>query len=454
MVDVTTTLKMCSTEPCGIQDLPYELLVEIFTYLEIDDLINNIPNVCKRWRDAANETRTWRHLIFCPDIKQDNGAIVKSLKKMPKLQDLVLKYMVDNDALYGILDNCPLLRSLYFCSYQPLSCEYLRSLSLRCVHIEELCLALDHNNYKNGLEQICQMPKLKRLTIVSEYDKLPLILKPIADGCRALTSIDLKVANLSSQELAYLMEQKAGQLEKLSMKCWCVGECALPYISVCRVLKELDIECDCVGKENSAGGLVLLRHMKSIQSLTLNFLSDGTFDSDEELERKIILNVFRDHGMSQLRELKIIEMLNYKQEIAETIARYCPLLKSVHFVEVPALTDDSVHSLSTLSQLECLSLRGTAITDDAIFYLHECKKLNFLDLSLCPEIKEAGMKKLMEFSNLRILMLDYCNILGFPFGEITSKLKHLRFLSVNNCMNMDWKGLSKLRSEGTLVRVR
>ncbi|KAH7675746.1 RNI-like protein [Dioscorea alata] len=46
------------------EDLPYDLLVPIFSRIGVEDLIDGVPYVCKGWRDTAKDRACWHSFDF------------------------------------------------------------------------------------------------------------------------------------------------------------------------------------------------------------------------------------------------------------------------------------------------------------------------------------------------------------------------------------------------------
>ena len=49
-------------------DLPAELLIEIFRFCHIPDLVKSIPLVSKRWKEATESVELWRYLCDSTSI--------------------------------------------------------------------------------------------------------------------------------------------------------------------------------------------------------------------------------------------------------------------------------------------------------------------------------------------------------------------------------------------------
>ena len=84
--------KKCSIAPqIGIQNLPNEMLITIFSYLTAKDLCKSAAPVCKHWYDVANSPSLWKKLSVVGDnISTEHAKYL--LTKSPLLQEMFISY--------------------------------------------------------------------------------------------------------------------------------------------------------------------------------------------------------------------------------------------------------------------------------------------------------------------------------------------------------------------------
>lgn len=82
----------------NITDLPPELLLEIFSWLGVRDLYENVPPVCKKFDILARHPSLWMELSFRKESIPTSLAC-KLLHRSPLLRRLILKDRLDSDAI-------------------------------------------------------------------------------------------------------------------------------------------------------------------------------------------------------------------------------------------------------------------------------------------------------------------------------------------------------------------
>ena len=69
-----------------ITDLPDELLLEVFSYMSIEDLAFSVQNVNKHWKDVTQDDSLWKNQVFSPEYKMSDKEIARNLVNMPALK--------------------------------------------------------------------------------------------------------------------------------------------------------------------------------------------------------------------------------------------------------------------------------------------------------------------------------------------------------------------------------
>ncbi|GLH11914.1 Protein of unknown function, partial [Gryllus bimaculatus] len=67
-------------------DLPDDILVEVFTYLTVEDIVLRIRHVNERWVAVAENSRVWKRLTYRPTLRYSEKEIIDFLRQAPKLQ--------------------------------------------------------------------------------------------------------------------------------------------------------------------------------------------------------------------------------------------------------------------------------------------------------------------------------------------------------------------------------
>ncbi|XP_067009833.2 F-box/LRR-repeat protein 20 [Anabrus simplex] len=420
--------------------LPEELLVEIFSYLSFEDLINSVQFVSSHWREVSYDPHLWRERVYYPKQQDTDKQIIEILKKTPKLRIFIADQRpVHSSVLYTLIDNCSDLRTLILCRHQKLSFRLIKKLVQQCPNIEQLFLPNRILNEAKLAQAIGQFSKLRNLSGVVLVDpRTSAFLKPIADGCPNLQHVDLTSMVCTFSDLSYLLYKKREKLHTLGLKLFSKeGKCTLPLLAHCQALKTLHL--DSYGSLMVDVGFDSLQNLSTLTTLCLQYL-EGT-------DLNIILKLFENMAMSQLIELSIMYYENYEDRLADVIITNCPRLRRFQLVQCTNLSDQSLENFCHLRDLQSVHLDTTDITSIGIEYLSNCRELRTLALVCCEKLQESSMALMVNFENLQELTLDYCNIKGLPLDLIPSKLKHLQLLSIRCCLNKDREAVKQLLKE-------
>ncbi|XP_066994855.2 F-box and leucine-rich repeat protein 13 [Anabrus simplex] len=431
----------------NINDLPDDVLVEIFSYLTFSDLIQSAQKVCERWRFVAQYSELWRTLCYAPHGKETDDHIAIVLQQTPKLEILSLKLRpVGHSVLYGALNYCPKLKRVEFSGRQRLNAKFLRNMLQKCPSIEYLHLPNEVLNKMQCSEVIACFANLKTL-VVGKYGHwdYPAVLKPLGDGCPALQHLDLVKEMHTHNDLGYFLEKKKDQLVSLAVG-WTSADWmnTIPLLVVCRALKTLHVDSYYDSFVSDTQDIEITPYFEpfsrliTVTSLTLSELHNVELDD--------LISIFSNKAMSQLTELRIIHYDQYQDEVGKVIIDNCPNIKLLHFNQCYDLSDKTVESLYTLMELENLSLVfSELLTDCGMLDIIKCDKLKYLDLGSCNKLEECTMKLIMTLKNLRVLKLSCCDVKGLPFHMFPSCLKHLSFLDLKYSVNVDQKSLLELK---------
>lgn len=423
-----------------IEDLSEEILLEIFSYLSMNDIVFSIQNVSRRWRRVSYDHELWRNRIYCPLAIESDEVVEKTLRIIPKLNNLVLdKRPYAQDVIETLVNYCTDIRRLEFHSYQMLDHRLLKKLVSQCPKIEYLHIPTRILHSYEKAKTISSLERLRTLKVGgwSELEH-PARLRPLADGCPSLESIDLIEMFCGIDDLKYLLQEKKDTLHTVSIKWgYYEGMCVIPLLKVCPALRTLTV--DCYYPVDVREGFYALRTLNSVTSLSL--LDFDTADIN------YVISIFEDKNMLNLVELTITHYENYENQLAKVIVNNCPKLKKLFINECNSLSDESVEDYYKLDDLQFVELKSSAITDVSVACLSRCKKLIHLSLENCFLLSEEGMQYITDIHNLRVLKLDCCDLKGLCWSQIPLKMKKLRHLSINFCQHVDECGVKLLKKQ-------
>lgn len=130
-----------------IDSFPDEILLEIFSYCRVEDLVLSIQHVNKRWKEVSQDPKLWKDLAFRP-LKGTTDDFIRSVvEQAPMLRCLILSHEIDAPLLIDSLcKGCRDIQKLQFSSSQKLATSVLQKLRGEFPNIECLVLAV-HEKY-------------------------------------------------------------------------------------------------------------------------------------------------------------------------------------------------------------------------------------------------------------------------------------------------------------------
>ncbi|KAJ8890532.1 hypothetical protein PR048_010041 [Dryococelus australis] len=77
----------------SIMTLPPEVLMEIFSYLPPQELLDNIQQVCCAWRKLVRHLSLWEHFVYFADSDTKVEEVVGFIEKCPMLKHIDTCYL-------------------------------------------------------------------------------------------------------------------------------------------------------------------------------------------------------------------------------------------------------------------------------------------------------------------------------------------------------------------------
>ncbi|XP_066994852.2 F-box and leucine-rich repeat protein 13-like [Anabrus simplex] len=431
-----------------IDDLPDDVLVEIFSYFTFSHLMKSVQHVCQRWKHVVQFSDLWINLTYVPNEQgvEHDKEVITMLRQAPKLRTLNLRARpVDYSVLHGALDHCHNLRRLELNGRQKFGVGVLNSLLQECPLIEYLHLPNEVLNKVECSEVIARFENLQTLVVgeISDQWEYPAVLKPLADGCPALRHLNLLREMHTHDDLGYFLDRKKDQLVSLAVG-WTSADWmnTIPLLVVCRSLNSLHIDSYYNEFCNDYMDIEIEPHFepfkflsRGITSLTLSKLNYITLSD--------IVGIFSNKAMSHLKELRIIEYGEYSDELGKVIIENCPHLTLLHITDCYDLSDSSVETVYTLQDLENLNLSHSSLSRHGMKSIIKCEGLKFLYLHDCQKLKVDS--DLFHLKNLQVLNLSNCDVSGLPLHLLPSTLKRLRVLDLMYSENVDQESLTDLK---------
>ncbi|XP_046997250.1 F-box/LRR-repeat protein fbxl-1-like [Schistocerca americana] len=423
-----------------MDSLPDEILLHIFSYLNMKDLVFSAQYVCRRWLRVSRDDALWQDKLYNPSDESEPEILVR-LQKMPSLRAFHL-HRRPTDVILETLSSCCKnlveldISCLEISSYPTINYSTLYKLVVHCPNIEMLSIPDTLVTFDEFSNVIARWKKLTELEIVGAAKK-PLSLRPIGDGCPSLKHIGLYSGYYRNEDLEYVLRKKRDTIVSVVLP-WSVeeGKSTIPVLKVCCEKIEALKICDYreVMVQESLDTLVSLVHLKKLWMYGL-----------ENLSVQKLMPVFEGGSLSNLVMLDLSYYESLDDRLAQTICIKCPLLQQLSFHCSCLLTGEGLRFISSLKKLVFLDLYWcSGITDDGIVFVVECQTLRDLNIAGCVQLTEYSMQMLVTLHQLRSLILSGCTVKGLPFRSFPTHLPFLRKLDLKYCEEVDIEALNEL----------
>jgi Leucine-rich repeat (LRR) protein len=256
-------------------------------------------------------------------------------------------------------------------------------------------------------------------------------------GCRSLRSLDVTSGHITDKSLERI--SKFNSLASISIKNAAITDAGLVHLSNLGLVSLELTNCNItdaglshLAKLNglstlnladtriTGAGLTQIADNIPIRELTLDRCAVSDAHCHEFARLKYLdslsLNgtAITDKGLSQFVSALDLSSLHLKD--TEVDGTGLQLNRSIQVLDLSnsRVTDESIQSLISLTELAWLSLSNTKITDKAIEHLVQIQKLAHLDLSR-TQVSDAGVAKLAKIASPQWLDLSGTSITGQCF---------------------------------------
>ncbi|KAK7870211.1 hypothetical protein R5R35_003484 [Gryllus longicercus] len=433
--DTDSTNSSCSNERLGqelvsainIDDLPYELLIEIFSYLSVEDLALQVRKVSRKWEELAEDNRLWKHLTYTPSHRHTELEIIDVLKQAPKLQRFIPPYHLSRKRFFQtIAEHCKDMRVLAISAEEDK--DTVEKLVSECQNMESFTVHSHDFSKTKILQIVSKFQNLKNLKLTGDMSvRNHNIFADISLGCPSLDTLDLQhLSNYSNNNLEFFLKEKKDKILCLYLECCRPREpCSLPMIfELCTTLQHLKVRGH--AGTTSSKELISLKKMKNLKSLFM----------DHFVYYKI--NHLADYLQTQYaRNLVCLSLGRFSgsvEELSNCICMNCCKLKHLNLGHCPRLRDDGLKFIGNLRDLRKLYLVSCCcLTDEGVSYIVRCTQISYLNLNGCGNISHDGFVLCLEnLKMLNELCIDACRMEPHALMRVPQELKNLRKLKIRH----------------------
>ena len=411
--------------PCGIEDLPDELMVTIFSHLKNEELALNARNVCTRWKNIADSDVLWKNYNL-ESYPLATEKVIELIQNMPSLK----KYSNDmeieerEEVFLALATNCKLLKDFSVPNITvPLTS--LKVLLDNLSNLESLSFSISGENALST-EIIGHMDTIKKLTLFKNEDDFFFnfdILRPIRVGCPNLRS--LRLAGFSNgvaeEDIVLLITAKSNNLKIFAWE-GTMNFKMLLALCQCSHLSELQL---------------LNFHLTDHDNTEVQFsesLESVVYQNSEIQCLPVVLN----KSCLQLKNLIIAQIKGNTTISLKYIFSNCVNLETLHLSELE-VTDEA------LTNISCEFLEELIINDCTGWSYFSICHLSITCTNLIKlffgnqTVSEDVCSEIMKFDNLKYLQFAWCNLENFSFQKIKTSLPRLNYICMHDC-SMDLSG--------------
>ncbi|KAH3859996.1 hypothetical protein DPMN_022886 [Dreissena polymorpha] len=365
-------------------NLPDEIIVNIFSYLKVQDLCKYASPVCHKWRALVKDHSLWHVLDFSNFHNLSSFNLLQVIRRAPLLRKLSLRGRVNLSPveIAIICESCPRIQELDlgFCSdvtetvlqiiiencsvLQKINVEGGNYIGKRCLQVMSQSLSLTALNFSH-----CMTIQNDDVRQLAEHLKIIAI---NLDGNNFIT--DSGVFSLVKLQSAHLQELELDGAE--------ITDASLYSISQCMDLQRLGISfCECLTDQS----LQYLKNCHNLEHLRLRKGSDFTQAGLSAFFKSGTLAHLRTLNLSECTAINDNVMLDIVQCcgscLYELVLSWCWNISDMGLVSIM----DHCCKLMTLDLLGIDSVLGECLERIP----EDLPKLTYLDLRQCNKIVDS-----------------------------------------------------------------
>lgn len=390
----------------SILDLPEEIILYIFSYLDNEFLLQKIALVCKTWSRLAKDPMLWISLSL--DMKMQDFNLKSALLQFPYLQKLIIQQgTIDN----GFVEAMTFLSKLWFLSLT--FCDILSEAENAFEKFfEKNSLKLKYLDFEGSevnreiLSKICNLKSLRHLNLSHCIYLANETLLKVLENSPHLQFLDLDGINfLKDRTVNSIFTLRSDSILDLSIDGDYLTDQAFENLKNCSKLVKLNISfCD------------NLTDITLFEIKDLRYLKNLKLRKGSNFTARGLTAIFKDGNLSSITHLNLSECSLLDDSTLIAIANCCSGLVSISLGWCWELTDESLCYLikkcpliKTMDLTGLFRLQGDFLSDLKQGYL---KDLKVIDLEQCGCVKDESLLDLFHIrSNIKIF--------GF-WGDIVS----------------------------------
>nr|CAD7402294.1 unnamed protein product [Timema cristinae] len=196
-----------------VNHLPNEMLLKIFSLLDIEDICYSTRYVCKRWNVISNDETLWKNFEFVCTKNMTLGYIYKMLRSARLLRAVVLQWRLDTAGILEVLCKCcPDIQRIQLICCGMINLNTMEMLAVRYPKLLHLSMGKSFSVQRDCFDILGQFRKIQSINL--SHSKLTGDqLKLIIDSCPDL--IEINIDYVRGIEDTYILNIIAAKKETL-----------------------------------------------------------------------------------------------------------------------------------------------------------------------------------------------------------------------------------------------
>lgn len=279
-----------------VNDLPDEMLLEVFFFLSVPDVAKVVANVCVRWRLVAQDATLWRKLELTLDQTQYISCFKALLPHLPELRRIKVQWRAEIPEIVEALSlHCPKLESLVLrtCGNFSQSCikhlERYRE-TLRVFDIGKSWVV--SNKCIDGVGMFENLIDLNLSHNAVTHEQF----KSLSESCTKVVYLNIDfVRGITEEDLVMFLTPREDRMRSLQVFGELLTDNIFKHIEKCSVLSLLYISRCSNFSDNCLKSINMLTTLKSLTLKRAQYLTPKTLS----------IFYFESHVVKTLRHLYI-----------------------------------------------------------------------------------------------------------------------------------------------------
>ncbi|KAJ5996729.1 hypothetical protein N7499_006951 [Penicillium canescens] len=406
--------------------LPPEILIAIFSKLNLPSDMLNCMLVCRGW--AVNSVGILWHRPSC-NSWSNLTSVTASVGKQ--------------DSLFNYAD---LIKRLNLSALGDVSDGTVVPF-VQCKRIERLTLTNCSQLTDTGVSDLVDGNRHLQALDVSELRHLTdHTLNTVSRNCPRLQGLNITGCSKMTDDSLFVVSQNCRQIKRLKLN----GVSNISNRSIqsfaenCPSILEIDLhDCRLVTSPSVTALIITLRHLRELRLAHCTEIDDSAF---------LKLPEFATYDSLRILDLTACE--NVKDDAVERIVHAAPRLRNLVLAKCRFITDRSVMAICRLGKnLHYVHLGHCSnITDSAVSHLvKSCNRIRYIDLACCNRLTDHSVQQLATLPKLRRIGLVKCqaitdqSILALARPKMSHpSVSSLERVHLSYCVQLNKEGIHAL----------